>query len=79
MTTTETFTPGPVVRAVDEKTQKPRGLTYGVGYALRPWGTTEVEVQWPGVPGTRRESVLDVAPYVEPAPVKRVRRSRRAV
>jgi hypothetical protein len=73
---TTQFQPYPVVRARDER-GKPRGLIYGTGLAIRVFGDTTVEVQWPGVPGTRRESALDVAPYAEPTPTP-VRRRRRA-
>lgn len=70
MTTTE-FVPNTPVTSVADPGR-------GVGNALRMWGNTEVEVQWSGVPITRREPVGDVERYVPPAPVKRVRRSRRA-
>lgn len=48
---------------------------HGVGLALRMWGNTEVEVQWPGQLHTRREALGDVERYVPPAPVQRRRRS----
>jgi hypothetical protein len=38
----------------------------GVGLVIRRIGSAKVVVQWPGLPMTREESVLDVEPAVLP-------------
>lgn len=74
---TQTFTPYPVVRATG-RDGKPVGPIYGIGWAFRPWGDVIVEVKWPGMTMTRRESVLHVERYEPPVPVRQ-RRTRKAI